>query len=403
MISIVTLLKNTNVIVGTNEQLLHNAYILFDEKTSKIIEVGQHSSDKEMNIKYDKSFDLEGCWVLPGLINGHVHIMRDGSADPDAKIKNESMEMITLHALKNAKKHLDIGVTTIRDLGSTESTTLAVRNAIQLKIFDGPNVYSSGTPLIMTGGHFRTGKEVDGANEVRKGTRQLLKQNVDVVKLFATGGIYSEGEEPSSPQLTIDEIKVAVEESHKAGIPVACHAQGLTGIYNCLNAGVDTIEHAIFADEKALELFAEKETFLVPTMIAMVKIAEGKEFGIPEYAVEKAKKIVETHFTMLEKAIKYNVKIATGTDAGSPCNLPEDIFNEFSIMVEAGMSEMAVIEASTSVAAEAINAKKRGVIEKGAIADLLVVTSNPLKNIKNLKEQKMVIKGGEIFKNNTVI
>lgn len=393
----VKLLYNANIIVGENEQVIKNGYVLFDGKNNKVIEVGKDFDKDNSSLVYKEAVDLEGKWVLPGLINGHVHIMRDGSAHPDALIKGESMEAITLHALKNAKKHLEIGVTTVRDLGSTGLTTLAVRNAIQTGLFQGPNIYSCGTPLIMTGGHFRTGKEVDGEDEVRKGTRRLLKQGVDVVKLFTTGGIYSEGEEPGSPQLSKAEIQVAVEEAHNKHIPVACHAQGLRGIYNCLEAGVDTIEHAIYADERALELFVEKETFMVPTMVAMVNIAEGKELGIPEYAVEKAKVIVETHFAMLEKAIQYGVKIATGTDAGSPCNPPEDIFKELAIMVDAGMSEIAAIEASTSIAAQAIHAKNKGVIKPGACADFLVVETNPLENIKHLKAQYMVIKDGTIL------
>lgn len=391
------LLYNANIIVGENEQVIKNGYVLFDDQTNKIIEVGESVDKGKNNLNNIESFNLEGRWILPGLINGHVHIMRDGSAHPDALIKNKSMETITLHALKNAKKHLDLGVTTIRDLGSTGLTTLAVRDAIQTGLFQGPNIYSCGTPLIMTGGHFRTGKEVDGEDEVRKGTRQLLKQGVDVVKLFTTGGIYSEGEEPGSPQLSKAEIQMAVEESHNKNIPVACHAQGLKGIHNCLEAGVDTIEHAIYADERALEVFVETGTFMVPTMVAMVNIAEGKGLGIPEYAVEKAKFIVETHFAMLEKAIQYGVKIATGTDAGSPCNPPEAMFKELEIMIEAGMSEIAAIEATTSVAAEAIRAKDKGVIKSNACADLLILDKNPLENIKHLESKYMVIKDGVIL------
>lgn len=390
------LLYNANIIVGENEQIIENGYIIFDEENNKIIEVGKDINDDKRN-SVDQSINLKGKWVLPGLINGHVHIMRDGSAHPDALIQNESMEAITLHALKNAKRHLDLGVTTVRDLGATGLTTLAVRDSIRNGLFQGPHIFSCGTPMIMTGGHFRTGKEVDGEDEVRKGTRQLLKQGVDVVKLFATGGIYSEGEEPGSPQLSRAEIEMAVEEAHNKNIPVACHAQGLRGIRNCLEAGVDTIEHAIYADEKCLELFVEKDIFLVPTMVAMVRIAEGKEFGIPEYAVEKAKVVVEAHVGMLEKAIQYGVKIATGTDAGSPCNPPEDIFKELEIMIEAGMSEIAAIEASTSVAAEAIHANNKGVIKSGACVDLLVVEDSPLENIRNLQGQHMVIKSGEVF------
>src|SRR5699024_4838177 len=122
------LLYNANIIVGENEQIIENGYIIFDEENNKIIEVGKDINDDKRN-SVDQSINLKGKWVLPGLINGHVHIMRDGSAHPDALIQNESMEAITLHALKNAKRHLDLGVTTVRDLGATGLTTLAVRDS----------------------------------------------------------------------------------------------------------------------------------------------------------------------------------------------------------------------------------------------------------------------------------
>lgn len=396
-----TILSNANIIVGEDKKTIENGYVVINNETNEIVEVGDSQYKQNAVLDKDcKTIDLDGAWLLPGLINCHVHLMRDGSSDPDALIRGESMEMITLNALKNAKRHFQLGITTVRDVGSPGLTTLAVKKAVQQNLFKGPNVYSSGTPLIMTGGHFRMGKEVDGEDGVRKGTRQLLKSGVDVVKLFATGGIYSEGEEPGSPQLTRREIEVAVEEAHKRGIPVACHAQGLTGIHNCLQAGVDTIEHAIYADDEALSLFVEKGTYMVPTMIAMVRIADGKEAGIPAYAVEKAKKIVEIHFKMLEKAVKLDIRIATGTDAGSPCNPPEDFFAELEIMRQAGMSELDILQSSTSIAAKALGAKRLGVIKEGARADILAVESNPINDLKHLQNIKMVIKNGDIVSAN---
>ncbi|MFY0545904.1 metal-dependent hydrolase family protein [Brevibacillus sp. H7] len=385
---------NANIIDGVHDHEIRNGYVVVNQETGKIEEVGNRPFHSD-ELAQVKAIDLEGAWILPGLINCHTHIMRDGSPDPDTFIKGESMEMITLHALRNAQRHLVLGVTTIRDVGSPGLTTLAVKKAIQLGLHEGPNVYTSGTPLIMTGGHFRMGKEVDGEDEVRKATRQLLKNHVDVVKLFATGGIYSKGEEPGSPQLTLQEIKVAVEEAHKKNVPVATHAQGLEGILNSLEAGVDTIEHAIYADDRALEMFVEKGTVLVPTMVAMTRIAEGEKYGIPQYAVEKAKRVAEIHFSMLEKAVKYGVKIATGTDAGSPCNPPEEIFAELEVMRSAGMSEMQIIKSTTSIAAEAIRAENVGRIQEGYLADLVILESNPLEDISRLRNQKLVLKAGK--------
>src|SRR5690625_3339557 len=173
------LLEHANIIVSENKDVIKDGYILYDEEKNNIIDVGKAFDHQARANDFDESIDIDQRWILPGLINGHVHMMRDGSAHPDALIKNQSMESITLHTLKNAQRHLELGVTTVRDLGATGFTTLATRDAINNHLFKGPTIYSCGTPLIMTGGHFRTGTEVDGEDEVRKGTRNLLKQGVD--------------------------------------------------------------------------------------------------------------------------------------------------------------------------------------------------------------------------------
>lgn len=392
------ILFNASIIDGIQDEVIKNGYIVIDEEKGTIVESGSgHPQQWIAQLGQENAIDLNGFWVVPGLINCHTHMMRDGSAHPDALIQGEGMEMIALSALRNAQRHLQLGITTIRDLGSPGITSLAVRKAVNTGLFKGPTIFASGQPIIMTGGHFRFGKEADGEDEVRKVTRQLLKAGVDVVKLFSTGGIYSNGEEPGSPQLTKEEICVAVEEAHKKGVPVASHAQGLQGILNSLEAGVDTIEHAIFADDRAIDLFLEKDAFLVPTMVAMTSIAEGGDKGIPSYAVEKAKAITGIHFRMLEKAVRNGVTIATGTDAGSPCNPPEDYFAELRVMKAAGMTEMDIIKSSTSIAAKAIGTDRVGSIRQGLNADLVVIDSNPLDDIDHLQKVKMIVKNGEIL------
>ncbi len=395
------LFNNFNMIDGIHNEVFENSYLVIDSQKGNIIDVGKNNWDKwSGKIHPEHIYNLDGKWVIPGLIDCHVHLMRDGSPDPDTILKNDPVELVALKALHNAQRHLAIGITTVRDNGSIGFSVLSTKKAVQMGLFQGPMIITSGPPLIMTGGHFQIGGiEVDGIYEVTKAARNAFKKGADFIKVFATGGIYSQGEHPGSSQFSVDELKAAVEVARKRNKKVVSHAQGKEGIMNSLIAGVDCIEHAIFADEECLEKFVEQGTYLVPTMKTMVVIAEGEKLGIPTFAVEKAKEIVKIHFTMLQKAIQYGVKIATGTDSGSPGNPPENFFDELRIMKEAGMSEMQVIQASTSIAANALGLDQFvGRLAKGAKADFLILGDNPLKDLSSLRKAKRIFQSGkEIF------
>lgn len=395
------LFKNFNMIDGISDRPLENGYLLIDNQNGNIVEAGENNwQEWSDRVNEEYIHDLTGKWVIPGLIDCHVHMMRDGSADPDSILKNDPVEMVALKALHGAQRHLAIGITTVRDNGSIGYSVLSAKKAIETGLFYGPRILASGPPLIMTGGHFHVGGiEVDGVDEITKAARNAFKNGADFIKVFATGGIYSKGESPGSSQFTIDELKAAVDVARKRNRAVVSHAQGRDGIMNSLIAGVDSIEHAIYADEECLTRFVEQGTYLVPTMKTMVVIAEGEKLGIPSFAIEKAKEIVKIHFAMLQKAIKYGVKIATGTDSCAPGNPPENYFDELIIMLEAGMNEMQVIKSSTSVAADALGlGKVVGRLEKGAKADFLILDHNPLTDLNNLRKSKRVFQSGNEIK-----
>ncbi len=383
-----TVLKNCRLIDGIVHDIIDSSYLVIENEEIKEIGLGQPSIQQ-----YDQMIDCEGKYVLPGLIDCHVHLVWDGSEDPQGAINHEENDVITLGAYKHALDTLKLGITSVRDVGSPDRTVLHVRNAINEKLLQGPTIISSGAPICMTGGHVHyLGYESDGEDEVRKNTRQVLKEGADLVKVMATGGIYTHGEEPGSPQLTLEELKAAKEEASKKNKKVAAHADGLEGIMNCLEAGIDTIEHGIYADDHALQLMKERGTYLVPTMIVMEQLANSS--NIPDWALRKAKEIMEPHQNMLQEAIRAGVKIATGTDCGAPETPPEYFFKELLLLNEAGMSPMEVIHASTRVAADCIGAEDRGVLAEGKKADLLIVEENPLENLEVLKAEKQVMKNG---------
>lgn len=385
-----TILNNCTVIDGIINEEIQNSYIIIEGEQIKEIGVGKPDTKTT-----DQIIDCSGKYVLPGLIDCHVHLVWDGSFDPQAVINKLDQETVALHAYKHAVDYLKLGITTVRDVASPNASVLSVRNVINQKLLTGPTIVASGPAICMTGGHVHyIGVEADGPDEVRKAARSLLKKGADLIKLMATGGIYTFGEEPGSPQLTVGEMQAAIEEAHKKNKKVAAHAEGLAGIKNCIEAGVDTIEHGIFADEESLLLMKEKGIYLVPTMVVMKRLAEDE--SIAPWALEKAKKVVAPHQNMLEQAIQMGVKIATGTDCGSPVTPPEFYFDELIIMKDAGMKPMDVIQASTKIAAECLGLEDRGVISEGKKADLLIVEQNPLEDLNALRGAKIVMKDGII-------
>ncbi|MBY7144501.1 amidohydrolase family protein [Virgibacillus sp. NKC19-3] len=383
-----TILKNCNLIDGISEESSKHAYLIVDN--DKIKEVGL--GDVRTNAA-DEVVDCTDKYVLPGLIDAHVHLVWDGSADPQSAINDLENDAITLNAYKHSLDYLKHGITTVRDVGSPDRTTLHVRNAINAGHLQGPTIVSSGSPICMTGGHvYYLGREVDSPDEARKATRTVLKEGADLIKLMATGGIYTFGEEPGFSQLTLEEMKAATQEAHKKGIKVAAHADGLEGILNCIEAGVSTIEHGIYADEHALSLMKEKNMYLVPTMIVMKRLASDDR--MVDWANEKAQYVLTPHMEMLKKAVKQGVKIATGTDCGSPVTPPKYYFDELPIMQEAGMTSMEVIQSSTRIAAECLGLDNYGTLAEGKKADLLIVDGNPLDDIHVLKNEKSIMKNG---------
>ena len=385
--------KNLDYIDVENEVVIKNAVILIEngkfKKVGKDIEI-----PKEAEI-----IDLEGKTVLPSIIDAHIHSMLDASGDPHTTMENENDAVTIIKAQKALEKTLKAGVTYIRDLGGADHYDLGLREAASRGIFNGPRMQVAGKVITMTGGHgYRMGRETDGVADARKAAREQLKAGVDVVKVMSTGGVMTKGVEPGSPQLSFEEIKAAVEEAHKACRKTATHAQGTVGIKNAIRAGIDSIEHGFFLDQEAVDMMKEKGTFLVATLVAPYWIIEkGVENGVPEYAVEKSKKVIKKHFESFEFAYKNDVKIAMGTDAGTPFNEHGKNTYELKLMVEAGMPPIKAIKAATLGGAELLDILDDfGSIEEGKVADMVVIKGNPVENIEDIFNVESVFKAGEM-------
>jgi imidazolonepropionase-like amidohydrolase len=235
-------------------------------------------------------------------------------------VERESRALTALRCANNAALHLRAGVTTVRDVGATDGLSIDVARAVGLGVLRGPRVIAAGRAIAMTGGHgWFLGREADGAEAVRHAVRSELKAGATCIKLMASGGVYGHAEEPGSPQLTVEELRVAVEEAHKAGRRVAAHAYSIEAIGNALDAGVDSIEHGSFIDRDTAGRMRESGTYLVPTMSVYRAMSErGPELGAPEYIRRKTAEVLEASREAFRLALEAGVPVAAGTDCRGP-------------------------------------------------------------------------------------
>ena len=343
--------------------------------------------------------DLSGCTLLPGLINCHVHLCLGAEADPLRVLRDEPAALTALKVLLRARQTLDAGVTTVRDLGGREYVELAVRRAVAEGLFPGPRILAAGRPVCMTGGHGSwLGREADGADDVRKAVREQLKAGADVIKIIATGGVMTPGVEPGSPQLTLEEMRAAVDEARKAGRFAAAHAQGASGIADAVEAGITTIEHGIFLTEEIIASMKRKGVFLVPTLAAPAAISTGGlAAGIPDFMVRKSDAVMPHHIASFQRAVKAGVRIAAGADSGTPLNVHGSLLPELELMVKHGMTPLEAIRSATSGAAEALGlGGETGRVAPGYAADLLAVAGEPAERIGALADVRLILARGAI-------
>jgi imidazolonepropionase-like amidohydrolase len=356
--------------------------------------------------------DLRDAWVVPGLMDMHVHLLIE--LGPEAKLRQltESDELTLMRGVANARTTVEAGFTTVRDLGARPKSIFALRDAINAGLVPGPRIFAAGSAIAATGGHGDThgvrpelmemwtpNSICDGVDDCRRATREAIKYGADWIKITATGGVLSDTGTGLGVQMTDEELAEIVRTAHTLGVKVAAHAHGTDGIDAALRAGVDSIDHGTFTRPSSVELFLEHDSWLVPTLLPGASVAqtmEGNPFFTPAIRdkVREASNASREGFAL---ALEAGVNIAFGTDSGvTPHGRNAD---EFALMVEFGMTPAEALRAATVMTARLLGVDDElGTIEVGKLADLVVVDADPLADIRALESVRAVVADGRVVK-----
>lgn len=406
-----TYIRAGRVFDATGDSVRQNLVIVVEGERIKSI-----SEASAISIPMGASvIDLSRATVLPGLIDCHTHLGSRADRYDEIYYFKTTPFQSAFAGVVHARKTLEAGFTSVRDVGSLPFLAVDLRNSINEGFIPGPRIVASGPAITITGGHGdlnnfspqtrvsmfpdeRNFEIADGVDQVRHVVRAQVKYGVDVIKILATGGVLSKGDSPGAPQFTFEELKAAAEEAHMAGRKIAAHAHGTQGIKNAILAGIDSIEHASLIDDEGIRLAKEHGTYLVMDIYNDDYIlGKAIEFGLPKENVEKEKMVGRLQRENFEKAVKAGAKMAFGTDAGV---YPHgDNAKQFFYMVKYGMTPAQAIRAATSNAADLIGRSQDvGTLEAGKYADIVAVSADPLQDVRALENVGFVMKGGMVYK-----
>lgn len=375
-------------------------------ENDKIVSVGPFSNANTTNATV---IDLSHATVLPGLIDAHTHLTGDPNTFGYESL-GISIPREALIGAKNARITLNAGFTTVRNVGAGGYSDVALRDSINAGDVPGPRMLVSGPPLGITGGHcdenllpseFHYSAEgvADGIAAVQHKVREVIKYGADLIKICATGGVLSKGDDPNASQYTLEEMKTIVAEAHRLGRKVAAHAHGAQGVQLASEAGVDSIEHGHLMDDASIATVKKNGTHVVPTLYLMDWHRENAATRkMPDFMVKKMEMVSAQGQKNLKRAFEAGVKIAFGTDAAVyPHGLNA---HEFAVYVRLGMTPLQAIRTATTNAADLLGwSDKVGGIEPGKWADIIAVDGDPLADVTTLQQVKFVMKGGEVVKN----
>jgi imidazolonepropionase-like amidohydrolase len=393
--------------VKTGKTLTNQTIVI---EGDKIVSVG--ASDQgdraRTGVSAPHVIDLSNATVLPGLIDAHTHLTMNPNFG--YSMLGNSVARQALIGAHNARVTLEAGFTTVRNVGAFNYSDVALRDAINAGDVPGPRMLVSGPPLSITGGHcdnnllpfedHATNPGVaDGVEAVQHKTREIIKYGADLIKICATGGVLSHGDNPQASQYTLEEMKAIVADAHRLGRKVAAHAHGAQGIVWASEAGVDSIEHGSYIDDAGIAEMKKDGTYLVPTLYLMDWFFENAEkIGTPAELIAKGREVMPAARKNVARAFAARVKVGFGTDAAVyPHGLNA---HEFAVMVKLGLSPLAAIQAATVNDADLLGwSDKIGTIEAGKFADIVAVDGDPLADVTTLERVKFVMKGGEVVKN----
>jgi imidazolonepropionase-like amidohydrolase len=354
----------------------------------------------------DREIDLRSFTVLPGLIDVHTHLTMDTNFDPYHELST-SIAKSALIGARNAKVTLQAGFTSVRNVGAEGFADVDLRDAINSDLVEGPHMQVSGPALGITGGHcddnllpfqFHAvgGGVADGVEAVQHKVRENIKYGADLIKICATGGVLSKGDDPQASQYTLEELKAIVADAHRLGRKVAAHAHGAQGILWATQAGVDSIEHGSYMNEEGIAALKSHGTYFVPTAYLVDWIQANGH--LPPFYYQKMLDVSAVAKSNAKRAIAAHVKIALGTDAAV---YPHGMnAHELQVYVEQfGMSPLAAIQTGTLNAADLMGwSEKVGSLEAGKWADIIAVKGDPLRDIKLLQHVAFVMKSGVVYK-----
>jgi imidazolonepropionase-like amidohydrolase len=389
--------------VKTGNTLLDQAIVIED---GKIVSVGPKSilrlSGSETLI------ELGSATVMPGLIDAHTHLTFNPRFGYDSLAISIPRE--ALIGARNARVTLEAGFTTVRNVGADGYADVALRDAVNAGDVPGPRMLVSGPPLSITGGHcdndllpfeyHATADGVaDGVEQVQHKVREVIKYGADLIKVCATGGVLSKGDDPNASQYTLEEMKAIVADAHRLGRKVAAHAHGAQGVIWASEAGVDSVEHGHLMNDEAIATLKKNGTYLVPTLYLIDWQREhAAQANLPDFVKAKMEMVSRVAKQNAQKAMQSGVKIALGTDAAVyPHGLNA---HELAVYVSLGMTPLQAIQSATINDADLLGwSDKVGAIETGKWADIIAVDGDPLRDVTTLQHVKFVMKGGEVVKN----
>lgn len=397
-----TLYKNFNLFDGKQPQIQKDAWFIVDDETGEIVKLGFKDAPA-----VEKIVDLKQKYVMPGLINSHVHLMMNAITN---KLNYLSEAEVTFTALNNLQEALKAGVTYVRDCGCAFDVDIKLRRLQEEGQLGGTEIVPSGRPMSITGGHadFTEGLDgettwgniVDSPDEMRHAVRREFKLGAKNIKIMVTGGVMSATDKIDDTELSMPELETVVEEAHNKHMTVAAHAEGAKGIHDAIVAGVDSIEHGCLITDADIELIKQKDIYLTPTVIATYSIPAYGEGKLPDYMIEKAKGFKEQFYARMKVAIPAGVKLSFGTDAGTPFNRFSDIPKELELLTDVGATNEEALLSATQNSSHLLGIDdKYGSLEVGKIADFLVLDEDPIADIKAVQQTDKAVykKGVKVF------
>ena len=381
---------------------LHDAVVLVEgEKIAAIGPADEISVADGMEV-----IDVTGTWLIPGLMNMHVHLGLVLPGKMEAELANETEAELALRMAQSARETLQAGVTTIRLPGDQRHGDLALKKAISKGQAHGPRIFSAGESLIITGGHGSEHGVIynDGPYELIKAARREISAGASWVKILISGGIATDGGDISKALMTPEEINAVVDAAHRFGARVAAHSGSPAATDIAIDAGIDSIEHGYFLDRPVLRKMKKHGTWLVPTIVVSQPATAPffEKIGSPQWYLDRRDSVGKEHWKALQIAIEEGVNIALGTDQlpGEPNDGTTATAREAQYYVEAGMTPLQALRAATIEPARMLGADDEiGSLEVGKFADIVAVDGDPSEDIKALRNIMFVMKGGHIYRN----